>query len=294
MDLYVGIATCGRKELLERVVCDLERQSCLPKKIYISPINLEKDVGDIVLPSLLKDRVIILQGPAGSCAQRNTILSELKDAEGIILFLDDDFLLHKEYCRELKKIYESNNEIVGVAGNVLADGINSPGIGFEEALKIVEEYTILEEEALTDNPTTYGCNMSFRLETLHKTGIVFDERLPLYGWFEDLDFSFQVSRHGRVTYANRCAGVHMGHKSGRTSGLRLGYSQVVNPVYLWKKGTMPPGVAIKSVIRRILANLIRSVRPEAWVDRSGRVRGNIIGLIDLIKGKADPRRILEF
>jgi len=293
MELSVGIATCGRQELLSKVLSDLARQSELPDRIYVAPIDVGNDVGRLDLPEEISGLVNIVEGPKGSSAQRNTILKKTVGSEGIVLFIDDDFVLHADYCRELRKIYAYNPDVVGCAGKVLKDGINSPGITFEDALAIVEGYANVGAEKLRDNGTTYGCNMSFRLETVHKNGIEFDEALPLYGWFEDLDFSAQVAKHGRVVNSSRCVGVHMGHKAGRTSGLRLGYSQVVNPIYMWKKGTMQLVPAVANIARRIVANAIRSIWPEAWVDRRGRTIGNIKGLAHIIVGKEDPRKILE-
>jgi hypothetical protein len=89
-------------------------------------------------------------------------------------------------------------------------------------------------------------------------------------------------------------GVHLGAKSGRTSGKRLGYSQVMNPVYLARKGTYPWKRALRSISRHLAINLVRSVRPEAWVDRRGRLLGNGLALIDLCRGRIVPERILRF
>ena len=67
----------------------------------------------------------------------------------------------------------------------------------------------------------------------------FDERLVLYGWQEDIDFTSQLRQRGRVVCVSNIRGVHLGLKAGRVSGERFGYSQVVNPVYLIRKGTVP-------------------------------------------------------
>lgn len=293
MELSIGIATCGRKDLLSKVLRDLSRQSYRPDRILIAPIDVVSDVGTLDLPKNINELISIVEGPKGLTAQRNTILKALEETGGIVLFLDDDFVLHKDYCKELREIYLNHIDIVGCAGNVIKDGINSKGIEFDDALSLVKNHEELGADELIDNGTTYGCNMSFRLETVNATSTKFDEALPLYGWFEDLDFSARMARYGRVINANRCVGVHMGHKSGRTSGRKLGYSQVVNPVYMWKKGTMPLSDAFTNVARRLLANIVRSFWSESWVDRRGRVLGNIQGLFDIVLGRENPRRILE-
>ena len=77
------------------------------------------------------------------------------------------------------------------------------------------------------------------------------------------------------------------------SGLRFGYSQVVNPVYLLRKGTMPASFALKLMARNIAANMVRSVRPEIHIDRRGRLRGNLMALGHLLKGRVEPEYILQ-
>ena len=119
----------------------------------------------------------------------------------------------------------------------------------------------------------------------------FDEALPLYGWQEDIDYTYQLGRRGRLISTGQVTGVHMGAKGGRTSGRKLGYSQVANIVYLRRKGTMQPGLGGLLLRKNIAANLIRSFRPEPLIDRRGRLIGNAMALIDVIRGRVDPRRI---
>jgi hypothetical protein len=44
--------------------------------------------------------------------------------------------------------------------------------------------------------------------------------------------------------------------------------------------------------QNIAANLLKSLAPEPWIDRRGRLRGNLIALLDIARGQVDPRRIL--
>jgi hypothetical protein len=88
-------------------------------------------------------------------------------------------------------------------------------------------------------------------------------------------------------------GVHLGIKLGRTSGVRFGYSQIANPVYLIRKGSMSWRHANKLMWRNIAANVARSFFPEPWVDRKGRLKGNVLALMDIIRGRSSPGRILQ-
>jgi hypothetical protein len=40
-------------------------------------------------------------------------------------------------------------------------------------------------------------------------------------------------------------------------------------------------------------NVARAARPEAYVDRRGRLVGNVLALRDLVTGRMAPERILE-
>jgi len=120
----------------------------------------------------------------------------------------------------------------------------------------------------------------------------FDEASPLCGWQEDIDFAAQIE--GERIKTDAFAGVHRGAKSGReTAGQRLGYSQIANPWYLWRKGTMTPRFALRLATRNMAANHLKSLRPEPWIDRRARAAGNWRALFDILRGRAHPERILS-
>jgi hypothetical protein len=144
---------------------------------------------------------------------------------------------------------------------------------------------------IKENFSPIGCNMAFRVSAIGK--LRFDERLVLYCWQEDTDFGAQIAKRGRSVFSDALWGVHLGTKGGRTSGCRLGYSQMVNPRYLVAKGTMPPLKAIELAGRNILANALRALYPEPYIDRRGRLRGNLIGLWDVATGRWRPERAAE-
>jgi hypothetical protein len=93
---------------------------------------------------------------------------------------------------------------------------------------------------LCDTYKGYGCNMAPRLVPLHRHSLRFDEDLPLYGWLDDVDLCRRLSAYGRIVKNWNMIGVHLGTKRGRTAGIRLGYSQIANPIYLRRKGTLRP------------------------------------------------------
>ncbi len=290
LNIAIGIATAGRREGLNETIAYLGNQTRPADAIYICPASdadFEPDVGQgLGVP------VHIVRGGRGLTTQRNVIIHAAIEAD-LIVFFDDDFVPESTYLAELETLFEKRPELVIATGEVLADGATTEGISFEEATYIVETAGPLPDEALTAVHNGYGCNMAVRREVIVKNQVFFDEVLPLYGWWEDVDFSRRIAPFGEILHADRLRGVHMGSKSGRTPGKRLGYAQVINIVYMMKKGSITPPVGAVRIARNVFANLVRQVSPEPWVDRRGRFRGNLMALGDSLRGQVDPQRILS-
>ncbi len=289
MRIAVGIATAGRPQLLPGLLSELRGQA-RPPDVTIICAPTAADIGD--LPEIPGLTVEAITGPRGLTRQRNAILDSAQDCD-VVAFFDDDFIPAPDYLSVVEQVFTRHPDVAMVTGSVLADGITGPGLGLAEAQAIlrasgpaIEGGTDLHEVA-----NGYGCNMALRVAAA--TDCRFDDRLPLYGWLEDVDFSLQLARRGRIVQASAARGVHLGIKQGRQSGVRLGYSQIANPVYLAVKGTVPWPRALRQMGRNMAANFARSLRPEPYVDRLGRAAGNLKALRDLLTGRLAPERILE-
>lgn len=290
MQLIVGIATSGRRELLPQVIAYFAHQTRLPDAIYVCPA---KDIDyDVAENAGFPCPIHVVRGGVGLPAQRNVILASANEAD-LIVFFDDDFLADRAFLQELEALFVDRPSVVMATGDVIADGANTPGISFEEARTLIEALPPLPAEVTKPVFNAYGCNMALRASTAREHDIKFDEVLPLYGWWEDVDFSRRMAPFGDILEANRLRGVHMGSKSGRTPGQRLGYSQVANVAYMVQKGTIPLNVGVVRIGRNVIANLVRQFKPESWVDRRGRFIGNMKALVDCCKAPANPRRILD-
>lgn len=290
--IAVGIATSGRPRILADTLDDLRRQRRAADMIVVSYANPD----DIVDAQRRVPEAVFVQSEKGLTRQRNAILDATREAD-LLVYLDDDFYLDAAYLQVIESLFSTRPEITVATGLVVADGINGPGLTYDQARSVLETNSTpdtldAQETAAQCVPVynAYGCNMSIRLAPVRANNLRFDERLPLYGWYEDVDFSRQMVRFGGVVRCNAAKGVHLGSKSGRTSGLRLGYSQVANPIYLARKGTFRRTHALHSITTRFLKNLILSIAPEPYVDRRGRLRGNLIGFRDLIARNLEPTR----
>jgi len=292
LSIAIGIATRGRSDTLKETLADLALQTRPADGVYVAYFDLQ-DIGDA--PSLFP-QVHFLQGSGGSCAQRNHLLDAAGDHHSLIFFMDDDFYLHRDYLLRMEQTFLSDPLILGATGEVIADGAVGPGLSSDyarEKLRQIGTVPTLAQCKPQPAFNTYGCNMGFRVSALREHGIRFDEDLPIYAWFEDVDFSRRLLPYGKLVLVPGAQGVHLGIKLGRTSGKRLGYSQVANPIYMARKGTLPWLSAASGIVRHVSKNLLLSLRPEPYVDRRGRVQGNLLALRELLQGRMRPDRILQ-
>ncbi len=289
MRIAIGIATRGRAPILAEILHDLRQQTRTPDRVLVCHVTAD-DVAD--LPARFP-QVQFLTAPAGLPRQRNALLDACADCDAV-LFLDDDFLAASDYLRVTEAVLDAHPDCVVTTGTVIADGAKGPGISVEEGRAMLgADRGAAEAMAVAPHFNGYGCNMALRLKPMRAHGLRFDEQLPLYGWYEDLDLTRRLGVHGQILRLAGARGVHLGTKAGRVAGLRLGYSQVANALYLARKGSYPWNRALRSAARHLAMNAARSAFPEPHVDRIGRLRGNLLALADLLRGRMHPMRVTE-
>jgi GT2 family glycosyltransferase len=123
---------------------------------------------------------------------------------------------------------------------------------------------------------------------------LFDERLRLYALFEDMDFGIRCQRRGRVVSYRGCVAVHLAERAGRILSTQFGFAQVMNPYYLWRKGSFSNAEALNWLSRPFLGNLKGLIKPYKGRSRADRVKqiaGNCIALFAILKSGAVPEQI---
>ncbi|HEX5958492.1 MAG TPA: glycosyltransferase [Hyphomicrobiaceae bacterium] len=289
--LAVGIATSGRRELLSETLAELGKQVRLPDRVVVCSPS-PSDV-DAQMAASLPFPVTAISTTPGLPAQRNAILREVDDTDAIVFF-DDDFFPAATYLSHAELILGRYPTVVLATGKLIEDGIHGPGLSPAYARqKLADAPAADPHAALLPYYGVYGCNMVVRLAPVRKHGASFDEALPLYAWQEDIDFSRQLAPFGDIVQTQALTGVHLGVKLGRTAGVRFGYSQIANPIYLMGKGTMSVPFGARTMARNVLANLAHLPWAEPHVDRHGRCEGNLLAVLDLLRGRLHPQRILE-
>ncbi len=301
MKAFIVIATKGRANETYTLLDYLARQSYPIEKIII--VGSEpKDIENLENHHLEKSNNVIvhLSTKVGLTIQRNVGLNALNafttglnTHEWFVTFFDDDFRPADDWIKNAAKVYESHSDLVGLGGWVVADGVSTGSISEEQAKVYLQQHTGQSDHlSNSESPCgLYGCNMSFRGNV--GSEVRFDENLPLYGWQEDIDYSTIAAKFGKLIYTNQCIGVHIGASSGRTSGVRFGYSQIANPLYLVKKGTMSSKFAFNLMSRNLASNIRRTATFNQTKDYKGRLYGNWVAFKDLIQSELHPLRMLQ-
>jgi GT2 family glycosyltransferase len=284
----VIVASLNRPQEVGELLRALKNQTLLPSVVILSVTKPED------APLIDDDSVTLVFGDRGLTRQRNRGLDAARGLADVAVFFDDDFLPAANALAGVAEIFKQHGDVVGATGLVLRDGIKTGGLSYADSIDCLDNFMREGAHAplrMVDFDELYGCNMAVRLSAAED--LRFDERLPLYAWQEDVDFAGQLLKKGRVVRTNWFAGVHRGVTYGRNPGILLGISQIINPVYLARKGTMPPLKAARLIARNILANHAKALRPESYVDRIGRMRGNWLGFWFLLIGRIDPEVILK-
>jgi GT2 family glycosyltransferase len=287
------VATKDRPEILEETLQSIRRQTWPAAHVYVSVSSLQD-----APPGNSTEGAIVLVGPPGGSAQRNTAIRQAPLDVQYMAFFDDDVELHPSYLENAVGFLEKNSDVVAISGMMIADG----NISREAARALVEkDATWMNDPSLRDagrHHILYACNAVIRSGPLRAT--LFDENLPLYSYGEDYDLSLRLKKFGRVGRLSNAVGVHLQTQAARVSGKRYGYAMIANNWYFLQKGIchlVAPWSYVRFVLiivlKRLWINLGNALSGQVKRDPWGQIQGNLLALVDIICGRSSPNRILD-
>jgi GT2 family glycosyltransferase len=280
----VVLASAGRPALLEEAVryCNAQQGQAFTGVVSVpDEASLPTDRSSL-------DGWVVVTGTRGLSAQRNAGMDAAPDAD-LVAFFDDDAVVRSDYLARATEFFEEHPEVVGITGRVLADGAVTGEISEEEAQRLVMASEGPVSRTWSRTRELYGCN--FVVRASDGSRLLFDDRLPLYSWLEDHDYARRLLRRGALAHVEDCVIVHRAAASGgRQAHTRLGYSQVMNPVYLSTKGSFPVWLAAQQMFRPMAKNLAMAVVGPQTEWRRERLKGNLLGVVDVVSGRITPER----
>ena len=283
--LAVVLASAGRPTLLAEALRTCSAQVGVT---YLGVVSVP-DESSLPSDGALLAGWRVVTGTRGLAAQRNAGLDVIGDAD-LVAFFDDDTVLRSDYLLNAVRFLDQHPEVAALTGRVLRDGATTGEVPVDEA---AEALAASATEALTGTwrgtRELYGCNFVVRAPVARSER--FDERLPLYSWLEDHDFARRCMRRGSLAKVDDCVIVHRAAASGgRQAHRRLGYSQLMNPVYLLRKGSFPLWLAAWEIFRPVAKNMLYAASLP-W--RRERLAGNLMAAADVIRGRLTPERIRQ-
>jgi glycosyltransferase involved in cell wall biosynthesis len=286
-DTSVIICTSGRAEVLHDTILNVLNQTIQPAEILVVIYHPAAVLPQTRLLPLVK----VISSAQGLCTQRNFGAANAAAASKYLLFMDDDMELMSNFLASQERLFEEFPEVVLSSAATIANGAGLEPLTRLQAQQAVTLYQ--PRDLIEYHGGAYGCNMFVRRDVMASAR--FDENLPLYAMMEDHDFSAQCVRVGRAAWNFRTGVAHLAASGGRINGRQVGYSQIANPFYLWRKGSITFSFCFWNCwLRFIASNTLKALFSSKVLKSQAHARltGNLSASKDLLLGRIHPRNIL--
>jgi GT2 family glycosyltransferase len=274
----VIIPSAKRPQILHETVTSLMQQQTPADQILITVADQSYVLSETTALPTVK---LVLAG-SGLCRQINDAIPYIDLNSTLVSILDDDVELATDYFTYARAFGQEHPEISAFSGYLVRNG----DVERLEGRSLLQAFTGKPDQSFVTR-TVYGCNINTRPDILRT--VKFDQRLPLYGWLCDADFSSRCQSFGKTVSYNACRLVHLMTPSGRISGTRMGFAQIMNPYYLHCKGIISLQEVLQSHwLPATRNNLIKSLLTDSKIDRLGRLKGNLIAFSMILRGQVKP------
>jgi glycosyltransferase involved in cell wall biosynthesis len=204
----VVIPSLNRCDSLKLLVTDLLQQSLLPTEIIVVD-DSDNDRTKNMLNVFSDARIIHIKpsNPEMRSITRARNIGVKKATGQIIVSLDDDIRLHKNYIREIAKVFGERPEILGIQGPIANVNNNTCRLGnlFNRLFFLVHKANN-KAHILPSGRATIPCNVvqpivcewfsgtngAYRKEILQE--FQFNEKLRGYSLCEDMDLSYRIHK----------------------------------------------------------------------------------------------------
>lgn len=226
--------------------------------------------------------------PASLTAQRNVGIKMVVDEATLVAFLDDDIVLEKDSLQKMINFWEkAPSSVGGVSFNNMSDVfkkanlierlflVNAPRpgrilrSGFQSRLCSLNETTPVE--------WLVGCAMVYRKSIFNE--FTFDEHFSGYARYEDVDFSYRVSKKYKLFVVGDAKVRHLNSIEEIGFSFELGKMEVLNRLYFTGKN---PNLSILlcywALFGLFLNNVIKGISfmDRRYIKRAG---GNLMGFL---------------
>jgi glycosyltransferase involved in cell wall biosynthesis len=289
MKFSVVIPTMRRERILETTLDSLRDCDPAPDEVIVIDADANRSSEAVVtaFDHQVAPSVRYLDSEPSLTHQRNL---GIDDAQGdVVVFLDDDVNIEADLFGRLAEVYRDPS-IVGATGRVVepqSPRMLSPQskmrrlLGGEDGTFTRYGYPLYLRNPEHDRDVEFmqGCFMSARREEARV--VRFDEHLTGYALAEDEDFSYRLSRLGRIRYTADIVVEHRKLGFGSADERRFGCLVVVNRAYLFRKNFDQSALA-----RAQFALLVALLVGHRLVNREWRgAQGLLEGAVQVLRGR---------
>jgi glycosyltransferase involved in cell wall biosynthesis len=303
LTVSVIIPTLNRPNELLRLFDSINIQIYRPDEIIIIDSSENEITAELckTLEKKNKLKILYFHSPQkGLTLQRNLGLSIAQS--DLILFLDDDVVLHSSCISKLRWQFVNDTKMIiggctGVISNSIITGLDKLGYffgyppiypgkvtRFGKAIKVVSNsfYFPTQVDYLP------GGFAMWRREIFDT--FLYSLFFQGYGLGEDLDFSYRVSKKWKLMLDPNALCDHLHSLSGRVRDFDLGKQQVRNEHYMFINNIDHKNIFIYllyiwSRFGLLFGNLLLSfIHPNYRRDFLSRLAGNIAGLRYIVSG----------
>lgn len=278
MSFSVVIATLGRPDRLRRALEAVN--ACDPAPLEVIVVDGDDAGSARPVVEAFGGAIRWMVSERGSSVQRNRGIDACTG--DVVVFFDDDARPEPDVFAHLSRAYVDPN-VVGATGFVDEPGFGRTG-GKQSALRRLlfrgpegrftsfgypRHLTRVDREI--DVEFMQGCFLTARRP--EAASVRFDEQLPGYALAEDEDFSYRLSRLGRIRYLPQAVVHHDNAGFGSRDHRAFGRLVMVNRTYLLRKNfPLTPTVRLQFGLLFLVFVAHRIVNRE-WAGVRGLVEG---------------------
>ena len=320
MTFALIVCTFQRPDPLLKLLKSVQLQDIYPNQIIIIDGSKNNATEEVLNNNLFENLTYfkVKEQDRGLTKQRNFGIEKVHESIEVVCFLDDDIVLEPNYFKNLLSTYSIYPEAIGVGGYICNEVNWKP---LEENTKITSKHFVYDgwyrkdgarfvlrkkfgldaDRAPAHLPNfSHGRSVSFLppsgkiyeaeqfmggVASYKKTCLdtqKFSEYFEGYGLYEDADYTFRLSKKGKL-YVNTAAVLNHYHDgSGRPNMFKYGKMVIRNGWYVWRVRHENPSLKarFKWNATAYLLTLIRftniltsSKKKEAFMEGLGRTIG---------------------
>jgi len=289
--MLIVIPTRNRVKELTNTLNFLDSNQFFFKKIVIvdsSKLEIKQKIKEKIKE--YNSHIKIIDSEPSTCIQRNAGFNFIEDNE-YIMFLDDDNIFYPDAFYKMQYFLNNNKNFSGVAFNQI----------YNEKISILEKF---KKNYISNKLGIYSSNIGgfsnsgwqsrfinftnnaivqwlptraviYRSEKVRN--IRFDEKLGIYGYLEDLDFSLELKKNGNLMV---CSDARYSHDQSITRpGFEFGKKELRNRYYIVKKHNLKKNLFFLTSLFRMILTLKEGIFGD--INSFKRLAGNLVALFTI-------------